>query len=412
MATRNISPRVDGEGSLGRSGKKWGNIYADNGHIAGRNIAEDGAKLDAQATAIEQIRVSVGTPLVANSVLDMTDINKIYVYTGNEQGYTKGDWYYYNGTEWVSGGVYNSTAFETDKTLTIEGAAADAKAAGDWLRDIAVPVTALPEIPETAFANEYMKVVVDSEKHVLYGVRRDGSFYWQKGVPAHLIDKIHEIAEPTIENDEYLYVMLDTEGHVILGVKRDGSVDWQKGTPQHVIEACNPTMESDEYLYLIKDPDDRVIFAIRRDGSIDWQKGVPKPIQEKIFTDKIETSEFVQFTQDADGKLIEGLTVELELPVGGEVRYYVKGKEAQGGVETGDIDLLQSKISVVNSKGSATIYSTVNINSIAVYDVAGRLMSVVESLDRKVYDVELPMGVYMLQITTEDNVYQEKVVIK
>lgn len=115
---------------------------------------------------------------------------------------------------------------------------------------------------------------------------------------------------------------------------------------------------------------------------------------------------------DTELPLIEGLTVELELPVGGEVRYYVKGKESQGGVETGDVDLLQSKISVVNSKGSATIYSTANINSIAVYDVAGRLMSVVESLDRKVYDVELPMGVYMLQITTEDNVYQEKVVIK
>lgn len=115
---------------------------------------------------------------------------------------------------------------------------------------------------------------------------------------------------------------------------------------------------------------------------------------------------------DTELPLIEGLTVELESPVGGEVRYYVKGKESQGGVETGDVDLLQSKISVVNSKGSATIYSTANINSIAVYDVAGRLMSVVESLDRKVYDVELPMGVYMLQITTEDNVYQEKVVIK
>ena len=115
---------------------------------------------------------------------------------------------------------------------------------------------------------------------------------------------------------------------------------------------------------------------------------------------------------DTELPLIDGLTVELELPVDGEVRYYVKAKEAQGGVTTDNVDVLQSKISVVSSKGRAIVYSTANINSISVYDVAGRLMSVVESLNKKEYDIELPMGVYMLQITTEDNVYQEKVVVK
>lgn len=115
---------------------------------------------------------------------------------------------------------------------------------------------------------------------------------------------------------------------------------------------------------------------------------------------------------DTELPLIDGLTVELELPVDGEVRYYVKAKEAQGGVTTDNVDVLQSKISVVSSKGRAIVYSTANINSISVYDVAGRLMSVVESLNKKEYDIELPMGVYMLQITTEGNVYQEKVVVK
>lgn len=38
----------------------------------------------------------------------MTDTSKIYVYTGSETGYTNGNWYYYDGSAWVSGGVFNA----------------------------------------------------------------------------------------------------------------------------------------------------------------------------------------------------------------------------------------------------------------------------------------------------------------
>lgn len=73
----------------------------------------------------------VGSPLVANEAADMTDTDKIYVYTGSETGYTAGDWYYWNGSAWTSGGVYNAVAVQTDTTLTQSGMAADAKATGD-----------------------------------------------------------------------------------------------------------------------------------------------------------------------------------------------------------------------------------------------------------------------------------------
>ena len=72
-----------------------------------------------------------GSPLVAATAADMTDHDKVYVYVGSETGYTSGNWYYWNGTAWASGGVYNSTAFVTDTTLTQAGKAADAKATGD-----------------------------------------------------------------------------------------------------------------------------------------------------------------------------------------------------------------------------------------------------------------------------------------
>ena len=47
-----------------------------------------------------------------------------------------GNWYYYDGSEWTSGGVYNSSAINTDTTLSVSGMAADAKTAGDSIKDI------------------------------------------------------------------------------------------------------------------------------------------------------------------------------------------------------------------------------------------------------------------------------------
>ena len=66
----------------------------------------------------------------------MTNTDKVYVYTGSESGYLYGHWYYYNGTAWADGGVYNAVAVDTDTTLSIAGKAADAKEVGDQLADV------------------------------------------------------------------------------------------------------------------------------------------------------------------------------------------------------------------------------------------------------------------------------------
>lgn len=83
---------------------------------------------------IASLMGAVGSPLVAATVAAMTDHTKIYVYTGSETGYTAGNWYYWDSSlatpAWTSGGVYNSTAFTTDTTLSVSGMAADAKATG------------------------------------------------------------------------------------------------------------------------------------------------------------------------------------------------------------------------------------------------------------------------------------------
>lgn len=68
---------------------------------------------------------------VVKRAQDMTDSTVVYIYMGNEAGYTAGSWYYNDGGNWVAGGVYNSQGIVTDKDLVADGVAADGKATGD-----------------------------------------------------------------------------------------------------------------------------------------------------------------------------------------------------------------------------------------------------------------------------------------
>jgi len=50
--------------------------------------------------------VGGATPEPKNLVADMTDPKKVYLYVGSEDGESTNYWYYYNGTQWVAGGLY------------------------------------------------------------------------------------------------------------------------------------------------------------------------------------------------------------------------------------------------------------------------------------------------------------------
>lgn len=59
----------------------------------------------------------VNGPLSAPHVSDMTDHYRVYVYTGDETGYSFGHWYYWNGNAWVSGGVYHAAPSEFEDRI-------------------------------------------------------------------------------------------------------------------------------------------------------------------------------------------------------------------------------------------------------------------------------------------------------
>lgn len=99
----------------------------------------EGLVAQAQQYAETARTEAYGSPLTAGTAAGMTDHTRVYVYTGSESGYTAGHWYFWNGSAWTDGGIYNSVAVNTDTTLTLMGVAADAKATGDAIAAVTIP---------------------------------------------------------------------------------------------------------------------------------------------------------------------------------------------------------------------------------------------------------------------------------
>ena len=147
---------------------------------------------------IESLRSAVGSPLVASTAAEMTNTNKVYVYTGSETGYTAGNWYYYDGSAWTSGGVYNSAGINTDKTLSVEDMAADAAAVGvlkedlklvglDIGADVAVSTVnnnwglngAGNAVSNVLYATDKYAVTEGSKLYLNLSGDMDGTYQWQ-----------------------------------------------------------------------------------------------------------------------------------------------------------------------------------------------------------------------------------------
>ena len=82
----------------------------DNAASAAASAASASASATSAEASAETARINYGSPLAASTLSAMTEQNRVYVYTGVEQGMTYGDWYYYDGSGWVDGGIYNATA--------------------------------------------------------------------------------------------------------------------------------------------------------------------------------------------------------------------------------------------------------------------------------------------------------------
>lgn len=112
-----------------------------------------------------------GSPLQAKTVAEMTDKKKVYVYVGTEAGYINGNWYTWKETAWVSGGVYNSAAIQTDKTLTQSDKAADSAIVGKQIGSLKESIDEIKN-SGTGLPNTAKNLLIAILKNAVYTVNQ------------------------------------------------------------------------------------------------------------------------------------------------------------------------------------------------------------------------------------------------
>jgi hypothetical protein len=213
--------------------------------------------------------------------------------------------------------------------------------------------------------------IVDSAKKLLFGIKKDGSVDWAKGLPEHLkvlleginvtlgehtaellekvdkvdgkslVDAVFASGIRVVSDSEFSFALIDDFGHFLFGIRTDGSIDWQKGVPQilenllklkvnkvdgksladSMFASSLGSTDSNEYLYVLKDSNDRIIAAVKKDGSIftgspieglnDKQdKKIGKTVIDEVIANAsshIEDSEFAYALLDSHNFLLFGI---------------------------------------------------------------------------------------------------------
>lgn len=113
-----------------------GVFYIETSGTEPSDLSDLEERISEEDKLIRLAKLYKSQPMTAATAAEMIDREQIYVYVGDEAGYTYGNWYFWDGDAWVPGGVYNSIAIQTDKELIAPDVAADAKAVGDELTDL------------------------------------------------------------------------------------------------------------------------------------------------------------------------------------------------------------------------------------------------------------------------------------
>ena len=148
--------------------------------------------------------------------------------------------------------------------------------------------------------DEFVYAVTDSDDKFLFGVRADGSFEWQNGVPQILenilklkVDKVDgkSLADSmfasslgSIDSNEFLYVLKDSSDNIIAAVKKDGGIftgkpieglelkqnkEFGKTVIDEVIASASSHTKNSEFAYALLDSNNFLLFGIKHDGSFE-----------------------------------------------------------------------------------------------------------------------------------------------
>ena len=117
---------------------------------------------------------------------------------------------------------------------------------------------------------EFLKLIVDAEDHVLFGIQLDGSVEWGKGIPAPIRAKLQEIINQSQQDKTDILEALNAakeELSASIQSLQDTKVDKEEGKSliDDEVKECFNVIENEEFIHAITDSEDRLLFGIYRE---------------------------------------------------------------------------------------------------------------------------------------------------
>ena len=277
---------------------------------------------------------------------------------------------------------------------------------------------------EISSNDEFSFALLDDFGHFLFGIRKDGSIEWQKGVPGilgklfdskadkvlgkSLIDEKYGNSAGSISYNEFLYILKDSQNRIIAAVRQDGSI--YTGLP---IEGLNAKQNSEpgktvidekfssasshkkdtEYVYAITDKNGFLLLGIKNDGSFESQG-----LRDMIIGggNVVATTDYVDEKVDSEKQRAQAVEDELAQAISEIEPVIVQGGENTPDnvfLTTGDNDAITLK----NKSASSYGYGIFNIKP---SDPA----SSVFSQTRTIYNIRFPLNLGGAEINLPQDV--------
>ena len=169
------------------------------------NVTLNTANISANTSQISSL--ASGSPKAVPLVANMTDHTKNYVYTGSESGYTSGNWYYWSGSAWTSGGSYQSQGI-TDKSIL------RTKLSFDPSLGLTTDKLDFKTINGLVGKNLFDKTKITQNVYYLY---HDGTLQSVSGFSTSNLIKVEPNTQYVLSGTNQQFTLWDADGNFIIG---------------------------------------------------------------------------------------------------------------------------------------------------------------------------------------------------
>lgn len=193
-------------------------------------------------------------------------------------------------------------------------------------------------------SSEFIKAIVDSEDHFLFGIQLDGSIEWGKGIPAPIRAKLQEIVNQCRQDKTDILETINAvkkELSESITALLEGKVDKEEGKSliEDEVKECFKVIENEEFIHAVIDSEDRLLFGIYRDS------GKPYfPLNEMYHVEQNE--EFFAVWLDAANHVLLGIRRDGQII--GEIHAVNALKQVISQLQS-DLASLQEKVDTIDT---------------------------------------------------------------